>query len=59
MIPVTFIATGIELAILVDVNRDVENIGIVVESLLHSVSCLYVRLLFRWKVDVGIYPRIP
>lgn len=60
VIPIAFIATRIELAILVDVNRDVENIGIIVESLLHSVSCFI--LLSDYYFDENPYegsPSIP
>jgi hypothetical protein len=48
VIPVAFIATGIEPATLINVNRDVEDIGIIVESLLNTISCLNVSILFYW-----------
>lgn len=38
VVPVAFLAPGIESAILVDVNRDVEHIGVIVERLLNSVT---------------------
>lgn len=43
MIQVTLGAAGIELAILVDMNRDVENIRVIVEGLLHAITCAGVR----------------
>lgn len=39
LIPITFIATGVKVSVLVDVNRDVKDIGIIVKSLLNSVTC--------------------
>ena len=38
MIPVTLRATGIEFSILMDVNRNVEHIGVIVKGLLDTIS---------------------
>lgn len=47
---VMFISFGtrrVELSILVDMDRDVENIGVLVECFLDSISCVYVSM---WTV---------
>jgi hypothetical protein len=39
VVPASFRASRVEIAVLENVDRDVENIGVIVEGLLDAISC--------------------
>lgn len=53
MVEVTFVPSRIELAIIVDMEGNIEHIGVIVECFLDSISCSLVSLYKQYVCNVA------